>query len=227
MTSEKQLVANRANAKRSTGPKSKNGKARSSKNALTHGLTGADIVVPGEDPEEFEALRAGLYVDFEPTGTIEHELIDRMADVFWRLRRVPKLEALLIEARHRDLQRSDPLYKKSPDEMWDHHICMLAGIRCRQYFGFHELLKAKEDGRYERELEHFREEVAAEQRARAEEMARSNRHERELNTGLMSLFKSPDDANIFATLSRYETSLMNMLTRTLAQLCMIQSCRGG
>lgn len=39
MTSERRLLANQANAKASTGPKTKAGKARSANNALQHGLT--------------------------------------------------------------------------------------------------------------------------------------------------------------------------------------------
>ena len=40
MASEKQIAANRANAKRSTGPKTAAGKLRSSRNAFRHGLSG-------------------------------------------------------------------------------------------------------------------------------------------------------------------------------------------
>jgi hypothetical protein len=40
MASEKQIAANRANAKRSTGPKTAAGKLRSSRNAFLHGLSG-------------------------------------------------------------------------------------------------------------------------------------------------------------------------------------------
>jgi hypothetical protein len=60
MATRRQLEANRANAKRSTGPRSADGKAKSSKNSLAHGLTAQDIVIADEDPEEFERLRAGV-----------------------------------------------------------------------------------------------------------------------------------------------------------------------
>ena len=61
MTTSKQLVANRANSKKSTGPKTAAGKARSRMNACRHGLTAEDIVAPCESPERFEALRAALW----------------------------------------------------------------------------------------------------------------------------------------------------------------------
>ena len=51
-----QFAANRANAQKSTGPRSVEGKAASRFNALKHGLDAQSIVLPGEDPEEYEAL---------------------------------------------------------------------------------------------------------------------------------------------------------------------------
>ena len=96
MASAKQLAANRLNAKRSTGPKGEAGKSRSSKNALKHGLTAREIVIRDEDPDQFDALRAGLDADFKPSTTIERELIDRLAGLLWRLRRAVVLEADLL-----------------------------------------------------------------------------------------------------------------------------------
>jgi hypothetical protein len=63
MASQKQLEANRANAKQSTGPKTAQGKSRSSLNALKHGLSARDIVVWDEDPLEFESFRAKVEAD--------------------------------------------------------------------------------------------------------------------------------------------------------------------
>jgi len=52
-----------------------------------HGLTARDIVIGAEDPEEFHRIRIGLHEDYEPTSTIELELVDRLAGLVWRLRR--------------------------------------------------------------------------------------------------------------------------------------------
>jgi hypothetical protein len=60
MASDKQVVANRANAKRSTGPKTAAGKALSRMNAYKHGLTAETIVIGDEDPKAFDLLRAEL-----------------------------------------------------------------------------------------------------------------------------------------------------------------------
>lgn len=93
MTTRRQLEANRANAKRSTGPRSISGKSRSCMNALKHGLTASDIVVWDEDPADFDRLRENLEADFKPATTVERELIDQITGLLWRIRRLPRLEA--------------------------------------------------------------------------------------------------------------------------------------
>ena len=102
MASRRQLEANRANAKRSTGPRSADGKARSSRNSLAHGLTAEDIVISDEDPAQFELLLEGLQADFRPTTTIERKLVERLAGLLWRLQRIPAFEAALFDVRQEE-----------------------------------------------------------------------------------------------------------------------------
>ena len=97
MATKIQLEANRANARRSTGPKTPSGKARSSMNAVKHGLTAKQIIVPGETPEQFDKLRDGLIADFAPGTTIERELVDQLASLLLRRRRAPIAEAALLK----------------------------------------------------------------------------------------------------------------------------------
>jgi hypothetical protein len=104
MSSQRRLEANRANAKYSTGPRTQLGKARSKMNALKHGLSANAIVLEGEDPRQFEALRAGLERDFEPDSVVEFELVEHLAGLFWRRRRVPRLEAEIIKAHTQKLR---------------------------------------------------------------------------------------------------------------------------
>jgi hypothetical protein len=99
MASTKQLAANRTNAKRSTGPKSALGKSRSGMNSCTHGLTAQQVVIGDEDPAQFGILVAGLEAEYEPQSMLEVELVGRLAGALWRLRRIPRFEAALIEAR--------------------------------------------------------------------------------------------------------------------------------
>ena len=115
MATERQLEANRANSVRSTGPKSRLGKARSSMNACKHGLTAQAVIIGDEDPAQFDALRKALEEEFQPHSLMERELVERLAGIIWRIRRTPKFEAALIEARCEEARRNayyDPERRK-------------------------------------------------------------------------------------------------------------------
>jgi len=93
MATERQIEANRLNALQSRGPKTAAGRAVSRRNALKHGLTARSLMVEGENPSQFEELRSELFDAYEPHGAIEEQLVNMMAGILWRLRRVPALEA--------------------------------------------------------------------------------------------------------------------------------------
>jgi hypothetical protein len=107
MASERQLEANRANARRSSGPRTRDGKASSSKNALKHGFTSRLDLMADEDPAAFDVLRDGLEADFQPRSTVERELVSDLTGQLWRLRRLRALEASLLE--YRQEQAEDAL----------------------------------------------------------------------------------------------------------------------
>ena len=74
MLSEKQLKANQANAKKSTGPKTTTGKQRSRLNAVRHGLTGQVVVLPSEDMEAFNKFAAAIVDSFKTADAAEAQL---------------------------------------------------------------------------------------------------------------------------------------------------------
>lgn len=92
MPSQKQLEANRRNAIRSTGPKTVEGKARSSRNNLRHGLTGQITVLPSEDREAHDAFVNRLIESLNPETPMEEQLAHSIAEDSWRLNRVCALE---------------------------------------------------------------------------------------------------------------------------------------
>ncbi|MCP4989406.1 MAG: hypothetical protein GY928_26110, partial [Colwellia sp.] len=96
MATQKQINANRRNAKKSTGPRTPEGKRRVSKNALKHGFTAADVVLPSEDPAEFERLRDGFVEALDPRDEVELALVRQMASAEWRLRRVDRIETATV-----------------------------------------------------------------------------------------------------------------------------------
>ena len=85
--------ANRANAQLSTGPRTQEGKQRSSLNALRHGLTGQIVVMPTEDLQAYQRHVASFVDDLRPKGPMESHLVQSLADTAWRLNRVASLEA--------------------------------------------------------------------------------------------------------------------------------------
>jgi hypothetical protein len=68
---------------KSTGPRTEQGKAAASQNALKHGLASGKLIVHDEDPAEFEALLAALIEDYEPANTIESMLVHDIAKFHW------------------------------------------------------------------------------------------------------------------------------------------------
>jgi hypothetical protein len=85
MATKAQIAANRRNAKKCTGPKTPEGKAASSMNALHHGLRARTVVLPGEKPEEFAHLHAGLHDYYQPQNPAERYLVDQAAIAQWML----------------------------------------------------------------------------------------------------------------------------------------------
>ena len=87
-----QHLANKLNAQASTGPKSDVGKAISSRNAIAHGLTAKQLIIPGEDPAEYEALRASLVQHYRPADEVELRMVENIAECQWRVRRLRAAE---------------------------------------------------------------------------------------------------------------------------------------
>ena len=96
MATEKQIAANRRNAKKSTGPRTKQGKAISSKNALKHGLLSHKTVIPTESQAEFDLHRDHLLNELSPVGPTEAILAQRIVDLSWQLKCIARVKAAII-----------------------------------------------------------------------------------------------------------------------------------
>ena len=99
MTSIRQLEANRRNAQRSRAPTTAAGKACSRQNAWQHGLTAEKILIKGEDVAEFDDLSAEMRKEHQPRPGLETVLVDRLIAYEWRMRRIPYLEAEILNDR--------------------------------------------------------------------------------------------------------------------------------
>ena len=97
MSSRKKSKAARINGAKSKGPVTPEGRARSSQNALRHGLSSAVVVLPHEDRAQFEQLRDSYMESFQPADQPQHDLVETMAAARWRLNRLQEIEAKLFE----------------------------------------------------------------------------------------------------------------------------------
>jgi len=102
-TSNTRSATARANGAKSHGPATPEGRARSSQNALRHGLATRaaalptmSIVLPEESPADFQRLLDSYLDEFAPTSPIEVELVETMASARWRLRRLANIETTLL-----------------------------------------------------------------------------------------------------------------------------------
>ncbi len=97
MSTLKQLEANRLNSQKSTGPRSVQGKAASSMNALKTGIHAQSLVIRGENPDDLAALTAEYYDHWQPTAPEERLWLDTLIRNDWLLRRLFVAEAQLWE----------------------------------------------------------------------------------------------------------------------------------
>jgi hypothetical protein len=115
--SEKQLEANRRNARQSTGPRTDAGKHASRQNAVTHGLLAKAVVITAgdyqEDPEEFAQLLDDLREQFLPVGVAEDLEVQEITRYYWRKMRAVRYEHGAIRKRTGDLREREARRCKS------------------------------------------------------------------------------------------------------------------
>ena len=117
--SPRKLEANRRNAQKSTGPKTAQGKARSSRNAMKHGLLACHLILHDdlyEDPAEFDQLFDELVAGFAPQTPAERLLVERIAACYWRLRRALRFETQAVAKLRQGPQEPAPhAFRMLPD----------------------------------------------------------------------------------------------------------------
>src|SRR5271155_2269488 len=128
MSSFRQIEANRRNARLSTGPLTEEGKRKSRRNAVRHGLTAETVIGALEDAEDYAAFEMAVTSDYDARTAVERELVLRLASLLWRLRRATAIETGLfrIQAEHllqfRHRRRTEKS-QKSIDT-----LCRFAGV---------------------------------------------------------------------------------------------------
>jgi hypothetical protein len=91
------LAANRANAQKSCGPVTPEGKATSSLNAVKCGLTGQFLVFASTlELARYQEHVKSYETQFQPVGPEEGALVQSIADIRWRLNQIPGFELAIL-----------------------------------------------------------------------------------------------------------------------------------
>jgi hypothetical protein len=95
-SSARRIASSRANGRKSRGPITPEGKARSSRNAITHGLCARDVVLPVESPRSFEALRSAIFDTLKPVNPVAARLAEAILVARWRQSRIWEVETAML-----------------------------------------------------------------------------------------------------------------------------------
>ncbi|HEY7088702.1 MAG TPA: hypothetical protein VH518_11475 [Tepidisphaeraceae bacterium] len=102
--SDRLIESNRRNAQKSTGPRTAEGKAASSRNAVKHGIFADHMLIPGEDDEQFRQHKDGMLRSFDPRDPLEQQLVEQVVWMFWRIKRIRQAEQELYRRAMKDGQ---------------------------------------------------------------------------------------------------------------------------
>jgi len=98
MSTEAQVLANRRNAQKSTGPRTRWGKAAVSQNLVKHGFLARQAVIGSESQAHFELYRDQILAELAPESPMESMLADRIVSLSWRLKRASCIQNQTIDA---------------------------------------------------------------------------------------------------------------------------------
>lgn len=189
--------ANQQNAKRSSGPKSEGGKAVTIGNALKHGLRAQKVTIFDECPEEFEALCGSAHDSLKPQDPLQEQLVDRIAVCLWRLRRIPNLEAGIVE------------YQSLRNELNDVDSLISDHVREYQIHSYKIAMRNLPENLKDRRTEIL------------------NRLQKGQATLGKTICRDLEYYNALGKLSRYESHISRELFRTLSELERLQTRAGS
>lgn len=116
LTKEQRAAISRANGAKSKGPKTPEGKAITSKNALKHGLASIrkarHIILEGVEKElDYQRFAVMMTEAYKPEDAAQEVIVQRIISLNWRLARVNREESLIIwEENDRRLTGAEPHY---------------------------------------------------------------------------------------------------------------------
>ena len=123
MSTTAQILANHLNSKKSTGPRTAEGKAAVSQNAVKHALFAAEAVITGENPADYELYCDQMLAELAPVGAVESMLTERFVSLSRQLKRAERMQNQVIE---------DMIEREVTNPSARHHrenYCYNSGIR--------------------------------------------------------------------------------------------------
>jgi len=121
MATEAQIRANRRNAQKSTGPRTSEGKAAVSQNAIQHGLSARQDVITSESQDDYRLYRERMLAELAPASPMESMLAERIVALSWRLKRVFRIQNQTIDALNAN-NTSSPLTKLTQSFFKNHDL---------------------------------------------------------------------------------------------------------
>jgi hypothetical protein len=199
MTSDKQAKANRQNARKSTGPKTPEGKAVARLNAVKHGLLSQEVLLPGEDETTLKDLSKGLMADLQPEGVLETILVGDIIAAHWKLRRLRRVEADIFarQLREESLERAE-----SEARSYERNTAREV---------LNQMTPITDEQKHQEAL------------AKVEEL----KAERDAETATLgqAFIRDANEANAFSKLSRYEAPIARSFYKALHELQRLQAAR--
>jgi len=126
MTSQAQTLVNRRNAQKSTGPRTSEGKAAVSQNAVKHGFLARQAVISSESQADFDLYRDRMLAELAPVSPMESMLAERIVTLSWRLKRAGRIQNQAIDTLNAD-NTSGPLAKLTQSLFFKNHDQSQAG----------------------------------------------------------------------------------------------------
>jgi hypothetical protein len=106
----KKVAANKANAAKSTGPQTEEGKERVAQNGAIHGLRAKSVVAPWEDKEEFDRFAEEMLACLGPADPLEKLMAERIVAEGWRVRRAVAYEAQILATELKSQRADQDMY---------------------------------------------------------------------------------------------------------------------
>jgi hypothetical protein len=134
MATPAQFAANQANARLSTGPRTPEGKAAVSRNAVRHGFASSHLYLSDEDRGVFEEFRGRFRAELQPAGLLEEELFEQIVHAAWNLRRIRIAERVLLDDPDWDLDRINKLtrYRRAMQRDFNHALAEIKALQAER-----------------------------------------------------------------------------------------------